>query len=339
MRSLLGRNVTIIPDADDPGIAHAKHVALNLINHGNIEPRIAQLDGAKDVSDWLDQGHDPAELEALTIPLADWPPWAEAQPATAAAGGPQASASATAARGATGTTAGQRTAAQIIDAWIDRRYDPIFKRGNAAWAAAQSRLILPRDILADDQIIEELKAASNAPVNKQGAVSVNALPAFFITWSRPAFGAKLLQLPTEADCERNDAAPAFRRNVGGILTALITTARISRDVEKTLQTPERRSVGAWCAKMTFGSERWCRLRSYDCWAIRTPEGLNIAIRPALARQVEARTPEIAELSLDELALTCAEIRRRRGRRSHVRLPRSRRRDPQRRFRRHPRLRP
>ncbi len=61
---LKGRSVRIIPDADGPGRKHAVQVAESLLEHG-CRVRVLELQGAKDVTDWLDAGHTKHELMRL----------------------------------------------------------------------------------------------------------------------------------------------------------------------------------------------------------------------------------------------------------------------------------
>jgi hypothetical protein len=56
------RDVVIIPDMDEEGLKHARVVGTSLINDNIEDVRIAVLDGAKDISEWLDNGHDIGEL-------------------------------------------------------------------------------------------------------------------------------------------------------------------------------------------------------------------------------------------------------------------------------------
>ena len=73
-----GRHVAILPDNDDPGRKHAAAVARKLASSA-ASIKVVELPGllpAKgDVSDWLDKGHDAAELRALI----DQAPYWEAQ--------------------------------------------------------------------------------------------------------------------------------------------------------------------------------------------------------------------------------------------------------------------
>jgi AAA domain len=64
------RDVVIIPDMDDTGIAHARSVGASLRGDNIEHVRIAELSGAKDISEWLDQGHSIYELHP--IPFSEW---------------------------------------------------------------------------------------------------------------------------------------------------------------------------------------------------------------------------------------------------------------------------
>jgi putative DNA primase/helicase len=71
-RWFAGRNVVIVPDNDEPGRAHARDVAAKLAGIA-ASIRILELPGLQpkgDVSDWIDQGGDAAELERLADAVA-----------------------------------------------------------------------------------------------------------------------------------------------------------------------------------------------------------------------------------------------------------------------------
>jgi 5S rRNA maturation endonuclease (ribonuclease M5) len=59
-----GREVIIIPDADEPGVRRAGQIARGLLG---IAARVSilELEGAKDVSEWFEKGHAEVELIAL----------------------------------------------------------------------------------------------------------------------------------------------------------------------------------------------------------------------------------------------------------------------------------
>ena len=88
--ALFGRRVAILPDNDDPGWKHALRVASEL--HGSAtEVRIIELPGlgertpkhGKDITDWLEDGHDAEELKALIRASSNWEPEpGEESPAT-----------------------------------------------------------------------------------------------------------------------------------------------------------------------------------------------------------------------------------------------------------------
>jgi len=80
---LAGRNVTIIPDNDSKGIAHANKVAKSLVGLAE-SVRVLILPGLPskgDVSDWLDAGGTVEELFALDDATPEWTP--EALPVAA----------------------------------------------------------------------------------------------------------------------------------------------------------------------------------------------------------------------------------------------------------------
>ena len=63
-KTLTGRSVRIIPDADSPGQKHAVQVVESLLEHG-CRVQVVELPDVKDVSDWLDAGHTQRELVRL----------------------------------------------------------------------------------------------------------------------------------------------------------------------------------------------------------------------------------------------------------------------------------
>jgi putative DNA primase/helicase len=76
---LAGALVTVLPDNDDPGRAHAETIAVSLTASGaKVQVvRLPDLPLKGDVSDWLDAGHDFDALDAL---VSDTPLWAPPGP-------------------------------------------------------------------------------------------------------------------------------------------------------------------------------------------------------------------------------------------------------------------
>jgi len=73
--ALKGAQVVILPDADAKGREHAQAVAKAL--HRTVEVRVVELEGLPDkgdVSDWLDAGGTPEELERLADAAPTWTP-------------------------------------------------------------------------------------------------------------------------------------------------------------------------------------------------------------------------------------------------------------------------
>ena len=88
---LHGRCIAILPHNDQPGRKHAEDIASRL--HGKAATvRIVELPGLAehcDVSDWLDAGNDPADLDALLTHVSKWElatGETEAAPATSSSG-------------------------------------------------------------------------------------------------------------------------------------------------------------------------------------------------------------------------------------------------------------
>jgi putative DNA primase/helicase len=76
IRHFQGARVVIIPDNDEPGIAHAHAVAGML--HGTAAGiRIVTLPGAKDLTAWIEAGHTLADLKPLVSGAPLWTPAAE----------------------------------------------------------------------------------------------------------------------------------------------------------------------------------------------------------------------------------------------------------------------
>ena len=76
------QHVVILPDNDDPGRAHAEHVARSCHASG-LQVKVVALPGLKpkgDVTDWLDAGHTLDELRAIVAATAVYTPAVAAQP-------------------------------------------------------------------------------------------------------------------------------------------------------------------------------------------------------------------------------------------------------------------
>jgi len=72
--ALLGADVVILPDQDEPGRLHGEAVALALIGKAK-SVRVLDLPGpGKDVSDWIEQGGDREQLEDLAEACPEWKP-------------------------------------------------------------------------------------------------------------------------------------------------------------------------------------------------------------------------------------------------------------------------
>ena len=127
---LHGRHVTVIADNDEPGRKHAQDVARRL--HGKAASvRIVELPGLPehgDVSDWLDAGNDPEDLDELASQASVWQPETRAIVHKTEAGSPEPYRSGESMRAINRMSATSRqiremgdTLAEQVAEWLDRK--------------------------------------------------------------------------------------------------------------------------------------------------------------------------------------------------------------------------
>jgi hypothetical protein len=181
----------------------------------------------------------------------------------------------------------------IILDFLRRRYRPVFRRGSSIHC--EDGTDVPMQVgcgVPDSQLIAALEGAADAPRFKGGAVNRNALPAFFKTWSRVAWGDLLLSLPDEDAAALADDAPAceeFRRLVREAMLSEVVLGDVIGKAGVT-QT-ERRSLIGWCQRFaqpgpwrSIRSKRcWCRLRDLGGGEVR----LQVAVRHEVFSQMHA----------------------------------------------------
>jgi hypothetical protein len=181
----------------------------------------------------------------------------------------------------------------IIREYLVQRYRPDFRRGNVIHCADGREVTMGEACsVPDSQLIDRLAGASNAPQFKGGGINRNALPTFFRTWARVAWGDILGQLPDEDQATLGDDSAAreeFRRLVGDVLLSEVVLGEVIGKSGAT-QT-ERCSLIEWCRK--FGKPGpWRAIRSKRCWCrtLVLPDGevrLQVAIRVELFAQMRA----------------------------------------------------
>src|SRR5262249_41808358 len=96
-------------------------------------------------------------------------------------------------------------------------YRPDFKRGSSVHCHTGGMVTAAEACAAPTSaLIDLLASAADAPKYKGGAVVRNALPGFFKTWAKVAWGDLLVSLPEEADAALSAdgaAAEEFARMV------------------------------------------------------------------------------------------------------------------------------
>jgi hypothetical protein len=187
---------------------------------------------------------------------------------------------------------GPNGAAIILD-YFKGRYRPVFKRGNAVHCADGSALAqLVACGVPDSPLIDRLARASDAPRTAEGGVKWGALPKFFASQARVAWGDLLNGLPDEDGVAQGDDAPAreeFRCLVRDALLSEVVLGEVIKGTHAT-QT-ERRSLIDWCGKFAKPGP-WRSVRSKRCWCrLQALEGgeveLQVAVRHELFGQLKA----------------------------------------------------
>ncbi|MFM8270922.1 MAG: hypothetical protein ACKODX_01095 [Gemmata sp.] len=195
--------------------------------------------------------------------------------------------------GATGDQ--ERTGAAIILDHFRDRYAPVFKRGTAICGADGT--VTPMGeacVLCDSELIELLSKAADAPryAGKNAEVKRSALPGFFKTWAKVAWGDLLRSLPDEDAADLGGSAAArdeFRRLVRDALLSQVALGDVIGKSDVTQV--ERRSLIDWCEKFAK-SGPWRSIRSYRCWCkVGHGDGgelvVQVAVRHELFAQVKA----------------------------------------------------
>ncbi len=182
------------------------------------------------------------------------------------------------------------TGTEIILAYLRERYRPVFRDGNAI-RCTEGREVLMGEACAvpTTALIDQLAGASNAPQYRGGGVNENALPGFFRTWVRVAWGDLLASLLDEASGPACDTArEEFVRMVREALLAPLVLYESNGDEKGTVQT-QRRPLAHWC-KMFAKLGPWRDVRDLSCWTRFVDVGdpdpvLQIAMRHELFSQV------------------------------------------------------
>ncbi len=185
------------------------------------------------------------------------------------------------------------TGAQIILAYFRERYHPVFHAGNAIHCE-DNREVLMGEACAvpTSQLIERLTLAVNAPLYKGGGVNLNALPGFFRTWARVAWGDLLAILPDEDTAELGEEAAASEEFCRLVREALLSLVVFGEDKGHGITSTQRRPLAHWC-RMLASVGPWRDIRDLACWTkfLEAPEGgelvLQIALRHELFSQVGA----------------------------------------------------
>jgi hypothetical protein len=163
---------------------------------------------------------------------------------------------------------GKQDAHTIILEWLKEYYQPAFRSADQFWSERAGRLMSRSETVnsPNQEIVERLMEASNAPRYKNGNLKYNALPGFFIQWAKPALGTLLDLLPDEEDAEASaaKAAALFREHVVRGLRMFVTIGESEYHGAEQVTHTERRPIACFAFKAVAG-RRWQRIRDYSVW--------------------------------------------------------------------------
>jgi hypothetical protein len=205
-----------------------------------------------------------------------------------------------------------RTGLVIILDHFRETLQPRFKRGTAIFSDALSREVRPGEVCfaAGSPLLDKLKAAADAPLDKRHEVDVSALPKFFWTWCKSAWQDLLATLSEEETLEEQtvSAGDEFRGRVRAGLLRLVTLgferSRKGRGDEDAEQRVERRSLIDWC-RLLAKPMGWGDIRGHLIWCKRGPDGAPlVALRPEVFGQIGG-DPDLARMTFRKFAQLAA----------------------------------
>ena len=196
---------------------------------------------------------------------------------------------------ATATPAGPLMGVQIILHYFRTTYRPQFRRGNCIYAA-EGRDVHQAEATSTptSALIDRLATATDAPRYESGEVKRSALPRFFTSWAKTAWGDLLAELPTEDHAMLGGDGPArdeFRRLVTAAMLTEFALGSVVRGSDQEVREVERRCVVDWCVRFAKQGP-WRDIRGKRCWVKQVVDEngevrLAIAIRHELLSQLRA----------------------------------------------------
>jgi hypothetical protein len=181
------------------------------------------------------------------------------------------------------------TAYELILAHFRRRYQPVFRRGEALYSAALGREVHRRDacVAPSWELVAELLAASNCRRLTDGQPDRESVPGLFRRWAPSAWVDLLAGLPEETETPElvDAAADELRGLVSACLHRQATFARIITDKETGTEVArqEIRSLIGWAELWAKPGPHWQQVRSLLLWCRRDEQNrLRVAMRSDLA---------------------------------------------------------
>jgi hypothetical protein len=190
----------------------------------------------------------------------------------------------------------------VLRAWLNEKYLPTFRRGNALYSATLGRDVKSFEVGPTSEVLARLGIQDDAPaVRGSKTTDVNQLPQHFKRWLPVAWADLAADLPDEPACAEV-VEPAREQFERGLKAALVTMVSLGyRHNGDAVEEVQRRPVIEF-ARLFCKAPRWESVRGYRIWGRKEGGLLRVAIRAELLGQVHARA--LDGLSQKQLSDLC-----------------------------------
>jgi hypothetical protein len=186
----------------------------------------------------------------------------------------------------------------IILAYFRERYTPTHRSGINIVSATEGEIKRGDACFAPSMdLVERLKAATDAPRNQDGGLKTNAIPFFFRTWAPVAWTDLLAELKPEESAEEvsDTAQENFRRQVSQVLLSFATLGERYEAGHDRSTEVQKRPLIDWC-KILAKIGVWGDIRGYRLWSMREAGQDGAKLRVAFRQTLFGQVPCGAELA-------------------------------------------
>jgi hypothetical protein len=189
------------------------------------------------------------------------------------------------------------------DLLVDEHRPVLANDARTAIMNADGEWVHAKDLSVDQDTLDLLAEARNAPRDDRGDLKEYALLTQAPRWQKAAFKTLAVRLPVAGDGDAGNAAGTDTRR---LLAALVKHPVHGEGAECRDWAGSTRALGTWCHYMAvLKPGEPVRFGSKDAMGIIDERGFRIALRPELAGQVSKQQhPEIAGWSTSKLTKRC-----------------------------------